>query len=186
MEERERNYYRALYSVARAVSSSLDLKQVLDSVVTSAAWAVGAKACMVRLVDRARQELLATTSYGLSQDYIAKGAVEISKSPMDQECLEGKIVEVANMTSDPRVQYPEDAKKEGLTSLLILPLVVEGKAVGVMRFYSRYARAWTEDERDFLSAVADLSALAIENARTHNALRTDYEALSFWLTHHGP
>jgi GAF domain-containing protein len=185
MEERERSYYRALYTVARAVSSSLDLQQVLDSIVTSATWAVGAKACMVRLVDRAREELLATASYGLSQEYISKGAVEISKSPLDQLCLEGRVVQVPDMSMDPRVQYPEEAKREGLKSMIILPLMHEGKSFGIMRFYSRTEREFTPDEIDFLGAVVDLSALAIENARIHEALRTDYEALTFWLTHHG-
>jgi GAF domain-containing protein len=181
MEERERNFYRALYNVAKAVSSSLDLKQVLDSIVTSATWAVGAKACNVRVVDRQQEELIAAASYGLSAEYLSKGAVEISKSPMDREALSGKPVYVSDMTTDPRVQYPEEAKAEGLTSLMILPLRVEGKAIGVMRFYTRYQREFTPDETDFLTAVADLSALAIENARVHQALRTDYEALTSWF-----
>lgn len=186
MEELEGKYYRALYNVAKAVSSSLDLKQVLDSIVTSAAWAVGAKACNVRVIDRLGQNLIGTASYGLSDEYLTKGAVELSKSAMDREAMSGNTVYVGDMTSDKRVQYPEDAKREGLTSLLIQPLLVEGKPVGVMRFYTRYQREFSADEVEFLRAVADLSALAIENARVHQALRTDYEALTFWFKQSGP
>jgi GAF domain-containing protein len=186
MEDRERSYYRALYNVARAVSSSLDLKQVLDSIVTSAAWAVGAKACIVRLISSDRDELLATASYGLSQEYLNKGGVELSKNPLDRDVLSGKTVYIADMSTDQRVQYGEDAKREALTSSLALPLLVEGRGIGVMRFYTRYAREFLPDEIDFLSAVADLSALAIENARANQALRTDYEALTSWFTLNGP
>jgi len=186
MEERERNYYRALYNVAKAVTSSLDLKQVLDSIVTSAAWAVNAKACLVRLLASDRDELLATASYGLSQEYLNKGGVELSENPTDREVLQGKIVQIKDITTDPRFKYREEAKREGLASLLILPLMVEGKGIGVMRFYTRYPREFTPDEVEFLSAVADLSALAIENARSHESLRTDYEALTSWFTHYGP
>jgi len=186
MEERERGYYRALYNVAKAVSSSLDLKQVMDSIATSAAWAVGAKACLVRLLASDRDELLATASYGLSQEYLSKGGVALSENPVDREVLQGKIVQMADVSTDERFKYRDEAKREGLASLLILPLMVEGKGIGVMRFYTRYPREFTSDEIDFLSAVADLSALAIENARVHQSLRTDYEALTSWFTQQGP
>ena len=186
MEERERGYYRALYNVAKAIGSSLDLKQVLDSIVTSAAWAVNAKACMVRVIDRQGEELIATASYGLSQEYLSKGSVELSKNPLDRDVLSGRVVQIEDLASDPRVQYGEEAKREGLTSSLALPLLVEGKGIGVMRFYTRYQREFAHDEIEFLSAVADLSALAIENARVHQALRMDYEAITYWFTHSGP
>jgi len=185
MEERERGYYKALYNVAKAVSSSLDLRQVLDSIAISAAWAVNAKACLVRLLDSDRDELLATASYGLSQEYLGKGGVALSENPTDREVLQGKVVQIHDVTADERFKYQEEAKREGLVSLLILPLLVEGKGIGVMRFYTRYAREFSQDEVDFLGAVADLSALAIENARVHQSLRVDYEALTSWFTMQG-
>ena len=185
MEDREKSFYRGLYNVAKAVSSSLDLKQVLDSIVTSAAWAVSAKACNVRVIDRQGEELIATASYGLSQEYLSKGTVELSKNPLDREVLSGKVVQILDLTTDPRVQYGEEAKREGLATSLALPLTVEGKGIGVMRFYTKYQREFTAEEIDFLSAVADLSALAIENATVHQALRMDYEAITYWFTHSG-
>jgi GAF domain-containing protein len=182
MEARERGYYKALYSVARAVSSSLDLQQVLDSIVTSATWAVGAKACLVRLLDSDRDELLATASFGLSQEYLGKGGVALSENPTDRQVLQGQVVYMNDVTTDARFKYRDDAKREGLASLLILPLMVEGRAIGVMRFYTRFPRAFTPDEIDFLGAIADLSGLAVENARVHQSVRTDLEALTSWFT----
>ncbi len=182
MEARERGYYKALYSVAKAVSSSLDLKQVLDSIATSAAWAVSAKACLVRLLDSDRDELLATASYGLSQEYLSKGGVALSENPVDRDVLQGKVVQMRDVTMDPLFKYREEAKREGLSSLLILPIMVEGKGIGVMRLYTRYTREFTPEEIDFLGAVADLSGLAVENARVHQAVRTDLEALTTWFT----
>jgi signal transduction protein with GAF and PtsI domain len=182
MEPKEKCYYEALYNVAKAVSSSLDLQQVLDSVVTAAAWAVGAKACIVRLIAHDRDELLATAAHGLSHEYLQKGSVGLSKSGTDREVMTtGKPVHVLDIATDPRVQYPDESKKEGLASALVLPLMVEGKSIGVMRYYTRFPREFDVDEVEFLSAVASLSALAIENARVHQALRTDYEALTAWF-----
>lgn len=182
MEARERGYYKALYSVAKAVSSSLDLKQVLDSIATSAAWAVNAKACLVRLLDSDRDELLATASYGLSQEYLSKGGVALSENPVDRDVLQGKVVQMGDVATDPLFKYRDEAKREGLSSLLILPIMVDGKGIGVMRLYTRYTREFTPEEIDFLGAVADLSGLAIENARVHQAVRTDLDALTSWFT----
>jgi GAF domain-containing protein len=182
MEAKESAHYKALYTVAKAVASSLDFKQVLNSIVTSAAWAVGAKACLVRLLDSDRDELLAMASYGLSQEYLGKGAVALSENPTDREVLQGKVVYMHDVTTDARFKYREDAKREELASLLILPLMAQGKAIGVMRLYTPHPREFTNDEVDVLSAIADLSALAIENARVHQSVRSDLEALTSWFT----
>jgi GAF domain-containing protein len=56
-------------------------------------------------------------------------------------------------------------------------LSAEGKAVGVLRIYSGEVRAFDEEEMRFLEAMARLSALALENARLHQTLRSDFEML---------
>ena len=56
--------------------------------------------------------------------------------------------------------------------------MVERKPVGVLRIYTGEKRAFTDEDRDFLMAVSHLAAIAIENARLHEALRSDYELLT--------
>ncbi len=57
-----------------------------------------------------------------------------------------------------------------------VPLFVNGnRVIGVLRIYSATVREFSEDEVEFLSAVADLSAIAIKNARLHQALKLEYE-----------
>ena len=56
--------------------------------------------------------------------------------------------------------------------------MVERKPVGVLRIYTNEKRTFAEEERDFLMAVSHISAIAIENARLHEALRSDYELLT--------
>lgn len=178
MKGMEKEYYGALYAVAKAVGSSLDFDQVLDAIVKATAEAMGVRACLVRLLGRRGQRLLVTCAHGLSEAYLRKGVVEVSKSVIDQDVLAGKSVMIVDVSSDPRFQYPAEAKQEGLVSLLAVPLLVKGEVIGVMRVYSGQPRTFTKDEAAFLSAVADLSALAIENARLHQALRADYDTLA--------
>ena len=81
-------------------------------------------------------------------------------------------------TADGRFQYPDSARAEGLVSVLSAPLMVDGKAIGLIRVYSAQEREFTADEQTFMEAVAAISALAIENARLHEALRNNYELMT--------
>ena len=61
---------------------------------------------------------------------------------------------------------------------MALPLTVEGRSIGVLRLYCGETREFDQNEVNFASAIANLSAIAIENARLHQALKTDYELLT--------
>ena len=125
-----------------------------------------------------RTTLLASAAWGLSKGYLRKGPIEIAKSGLDREVLAGNVVHIQDVATDPPLQYPEAARAEGLVSILVLPLLVDGKAIGSLRVYSAVARNFTEEEVEFAGAIANLSAIAIENARMHQALKTDYELLT--------
>ena len=60
----------------------------------------------------------------------------------------------------------------------VRPLMVNGKAIGILRVYSSEERDFTPDECDFMLGVANISAIAIENARMHEATRLNYELLT--------
>ncbi len=179
MKNNDRNYYRSLYEAARVINSTLEPGDVLSKITEQTAKALNVKACSLRLLDRAGKFLMPGAAYGLSKGYLRKGKVEVAKSGLDTEALAGKTVSIVNAGVDPRFQYREEAKAEGLTSILVVPLKLEEKkTIGVMRVYSAAERTFTEDEVEFLTIMANLSAIAIENARLHQALKTDYEMLS--------
>ncbi len=178
MSEKELAYYRTLYEVAKGINSSLEPVVVLRAIAEQVARALGAKACSIRLLDRQGRRLLASTSYGLSKGYLHKGPVEVAKSGFDQETLTGKVVQIKDATTDSRFQYPDAAREEGIASVMALPLMVEGRAIGVLRLYCDEPREFDQAEVDFATVIANLSAIAIENARLHQALKTDYELLT--------
>ena len=99
--------------------------------------------------------------------------------------VNGKDVEVA---IDERESLADTLRERlGLTSVKkgcevgecgACTVLVDGKAIGSLRVYSAVARNFTEEEVEFAGAIANLSAIAIENARMHQALKTDYELLT--------
>ena len=172
-------YFKPLYDVATVINSSLNPQVVLQKVAEATAKALKAKACTLRLLDRSGTKLLASASFGLSKGYLRKGAIELLKSGIDAEVLSaGRTEYIEDAGADARFQYPEAAKTEGLVSILVAPLMVERKPVGVLRIYTGEKRVFTGEDRDFLMAVSHLAAIAIENARLHEALRSDYELLT--------
>ena len=176
--ERYETYYRSLYQAVRTINSSLQPSQVLATLVEQAAKAMNAKGSTLRLLDKSGRYLRAGASHGLSRAYLRKGQVEVDKSGVDKEALSGKTVTIADVCCDPRFQYPEAARDEHIVSLLVTPLTVEGRAIGVLRVYSETPREFDAAEIEFLEAIANLSAIAIENARLHAALKSDYEKLA--------
>lgn len=179
MQSQGTSYFQALYDVVTVINSSLNPQVVLQKVVEQVAQAMNSKACTLRLLDRTGKYLLASASYGLSKGYLRKGQVDLLKSRIDADVLsKGAPVHIKDVTSDSRFQYPDAAKAEGIASILVAPLLVDKKPIGILRVYTEKPRDFTQDEQDFLVAVSNVAAIAIENARLHEALRSDYELLT--------
>ncbi|WP_045212528.1 GAF domain-containing protein [Desulfonatronovibrio magnus] len=175
MSGTEKDYYHSLYEVAKVINSSLDPSKVLHKISRQVTEAMKLKAASIRLLDKEGKRLMLGSSYGLSKGYIRKGAVRVEKSGLDQEALSGRNVTIHNACSDPRFQYPEKAKEEGIASVVVIPLKIEDQYIGVLRGYSETCREFTDEEIEFLTIVANLSAIAIENARLHQKLKLDCE-----------
>jgi len=171
----ETEHYRALYEVARTIHSSLDLSEVLERVAKSTTEALKVKACSIRLLSNDRKRLIFGAGYGLSDAYLRKGAVEVAKSGVDRQVLRGNSVLIPDATEDDRFQYPERARQEGIRSVLVVPLATRDQIIGVMRVYTAERREFTDQEIELLSLIADLSAMAIDNARLYQLLKGDYE-----------
>ena len=169
---------QTLMEIAKSINSTLNLSEVLDLIVKSAARTMGYKAASLRLLNREGETLKIRATYGLSTKYLEKGPVRVSESPLDQECLAGKPVNIADVDAEPRVGYREEIKREGISAVLYVPLLVKNKAIGLLRVYSSLPHRFTPDEVDFLSALANQVATAIENARLFEHIKRDYEDLT--------
>jgi len=177
MADKKKDYFSALYKVAKVVNASLTPSRVMEEIVSCVADTMKVKASSLRLLDSRRKKLLMGASRGLSAGYIRKGPVVVKESGLDQKALKGKTIYLKNAQTDKGFQYKDKAKTEGIKSVLVVPLTVGKKVVGVLRVYSEKVRSFNDDEKKFLEALANLSAIALENARLHQALRKDYDLL---------
>jgi signal transduction histidine kinase len=129
-----------------------------------------AKGCSLMLLSPDKKHLLHTAACGLSDWYVRKGPVSVDISMAD--ALNGKSVAVFNAPEDRRIQYREQARKEGIASILCVPVGLKAEVVGVMRLYTSEPRHFTDNDIFFLRAVANLGAIALENAKLYEAIKS--------------
>jgi len=175
VKKTEYTYLSAFVNITRAMSSSLELQEVLHQIVKSTCETTGSKGCTLMLLDEGGEQLEVESSYGLSEQYVGKGPLSADKSIFDT--LKGKPVIIEDAASDPRVQYPLEAKQEGIASIVSLPIILRETVIGVLRLYTAVPCRFTEDDIDFLSAIAMHSGLAIENAKMYEHVKMDYKKL---------
>ncbi len=159
------NELHTLYMLTTLMSGHHELQQVLDAAARSAAEVMKVKAVSIRLLDDDGRELVPASVHNLSQQYLEKGPILVANSELYQRSLDGEIVYVQDMATDPRVLYPEDARREGLVSILAAPMMHQGSPIGVVRLYTGRQRTFNAFEIDMLRAVAQLLGAAIANAR---------------------
>jgi len=173
---RSENRDKLLYDLVREISSSLVADEVLSSMVESIARAIGAKGCSLMLLTPDRKQLIHTISYGLSSQYLKKGPVRAGA--IISEVLEGRPVAITDITEDPRIQYKEQTIREGIASLVSVPLMPRGEVIGTLRVYTSEPHQFSTEEIDFLSALANLGAMALEKARLYESLGRSLEQRS--------
>ena len=167
--------YETLLKVTKAISHSRDSEEVVLMTVDSIKTALDVKGCTVFLLDRKTNELEVAASFGLSDEYINKGPVS-SLHSIAQSLEDGPIA-IYDVSDDPRIQYPEAAKKEGITSILSVPIVVTGRLIGALRIYTSDHWEFNLEDVNFVQAMALMAGMAIEMARQYKGLKDSIQIL---------
>ncbi len=174
MEERLINY-ETFIKVSNAISHSKEPEEVALITVESIKSALNIKGCALFLLNRKTHELDVAASYGLSDEYLNKGPISALHSIA--ESLEDGPVAIYDVMDDPRIQYPDEAKKEGITSMLSVPIHVSGKLLGAMRVYTAEPWEFTLIDVNFVSALAQITGMSITLAKYSKGLMSSIDVL---------
>ncbi len=155
----------ALYEISRLMSSARSLEEVLATAARAAATTLNVKAASIRLLNEAGTELIRRASFGLSDQYVGRGPIVVLNSDLDRETLNLGVTYVQDMARDPRIASSQDARREGLVSVLNVAMTYRDRPIGVIRLYSAVQRAFEHHEVELIRAVAQLLAATIDNAR---------------------
>jgi len=164
-----------LVEISKILTSSLRLQEVFNAIAKTAMEAMKMKGCIVRLLDEKHEKLELVASYGLSEDYLRKGPVHVDKGMDDVRT--GRPTIVSDVLKDSRLEYPEEAAKEGIRCALAIPLVAKEKIIGSIRVFGPSPHEFDEEEIKFLEAIASHAAIAIENARLYRVALKNWQDL---------
>ena len=165
---KKNDYFKTICEVSRAFGTALDEEELLDLIVTSAIETMKAKAACLWLLDAESNEFVRVSHRGLSERYF-QDPIHADKI-VSIVAREGYL-HVRDATTDPRLEYHEAKKAEGIASILVVPVMVKRKLIGVLSLFTAEQRDFSKDEIQFLTALAEQGGMAIENARLLEKIR---------------
>jgi signal transduction protein with GAF and PtsI domain len=161
-----------LSQVSETVASSRLIEDVLQLLVTMTAQMMNSKICSIMLLDETSGDLRIEATQSLSEHYRRKPNLKTGQSVSGRAVQERRPIIVGDVTKEQDYMYPDMAKKEGLSSLLSVPMMVREKAVGVINSYTSVPHVFTNEEVKLLQAIANQAAIAIEHT---NLLEKSFE-----------
>jgi len=164
-----------LYEVAREVSSVLDLDSVLDHIVNHAFMLLESDAAAIFLVDRETGNLVLKIIRDDQSSVSDKGAINIKMG----EGIAGEVAKSGKPAIFPQdvdeKQFKHDAAAFSVKSpknLICVPILLRGGGtIGVIEVINKKKGTFSTKDRDFLMAIANISALSIENARVYKEMK---------------
>jgi len=153
-----------LAEVSEAITSPLYLDEMLDLVVDMAAQVTRAKATSLMLLNE-EDELILHAAHGVSEAYREKPPLKLGEGVTGRVAERGESAVLKDVGQDPRYRYRELAQREGLRSLLCVPLQVRERVIGVLNSYTGEEHPFNSQEVELFQTLANQTALAIENAR---------------------
>ena len=154
---------KGLSKISKAITSDLYLEDILRLIVVVTAEVMRSNICSILLIDEKKNELVIRATQSVSEEYNKKPPLKIGEGIAGKTAKENKPLTVKDVTKEKEYKYRDIAKKEGLRSLLCVPLTVKGKVIGVINCYTPFPHDFTETEVNLLTSIANQAAVAIEN-----------------------
>lgn len=163
------------FDLASSINSSLDIKKILHILSAEICEALDMKGVSIRLINHKTGDLDIVATYGLSEKFLNKGKVSAEKSIA--QALEGETVVIKDVATDDRLEYREETVKEGIVSMLCVPIKSREEVIGIMRLFSGVKRDYPQDIIMLVNALAHTGGLAIQNATMYLSLQEDKKSL---------
>jgi len=159
--------FESLASVSQTINSTLNLDDALKVVTREACALMRAKMSSLMLLDDTGQWLNLKASHGAGEAYVLRPRLSAEESLVGIVVRRKKPLQVPNVQLSSRYQSVEVARLEGLVALLSVPLLFTGQVIGVLSVYTGQPYSFSNEEVRILSALAELSGIAIEKARLY-------------------
>jgi signal transduction protein with GAF and PtsI domain len=153
----------ALMEISQAISSDLYLEDVLKLIVTVTANVMQSKICSLWLLDENSKVFKIRATQTMSQEYLKERSLRLGEGVVGYVAQEKKPAIILDVLKEPRFKEKELARKEGLCSMLSVPMRVKERVIGVINCYTSTPHRFNETELALVTTVANQAAVCIEN-----------------------
>jgi len=166
-----------LVTVSRSIHSTLHVDEALQLITREACALMEARMSSLLMLDPSAQWLDLRASFGAGPSYLAKPRLSVDESFMGIVVRRKKPMQLENVQTSSLYQNVAMARQEGLVSLLSAPLVFCGQTIGILNVYTSQRRSFSNEEVHILTALTELSAIAIEKTRLYERVADVEEQL---------
>src|SRR5438132_11536453 len=155
----------ALYSTSQLITARLDVASVLDRISRAVTALIPSTGCGIGLLDPGRMRLVHAAAHGFRSDEWRALAMPVGEGIIGQCAETGTALRVDDVRTDPRSTRHDVDEREGIRSMLCVPLRVAGTLLGVISAFSTRTAAFTMDDQRVLEAFAEQAGIAVQNAQ---------------------
>ena len=171
----EREHLELLVQASRMLGSTLDLQQVLDTLMDQAVAVMGAERGLILMHDAEKGQWTPRSARSLDLDTIASEGFRFSRGVVDEVIKTRRSVLTSDALEDERFRDSASVNLFSLRSVMCVPLI-SGRPLGVIYVDNRLTSgAFGENEQRLLEAIAGQAAVAMENAMLYEELRKVHE-----------
>lgn len=163
----------ALLEISKAITSGLYLEDVLRLIVTVTAKVMDSKICSLWILDEREHKLKLKATQSISEEYLKERSLGLGEGVVGHVALHNQPMAIVDVLKEPLYKEKELARREGLVSILSVPMCIKEKVIGVINCYTSYPRTFSKSEEEMLSTVANQAAICIENSGLMETLDID-------------
>lgn len=160
---KQTDYFKSFVTISKAFGTTENLEELLELIVNSAVNTMNGKAACLFLADRENDVFVEKAQTGLSRNYLHADPVRARQT--EGELLRKGYISIYDATRDKNVENGAAKRKEGIASILVVPVMVKGNVIGVLTLYTAMKRKFSVKEIEFLRSLADQGGVAIERSR---------------------
>jgi GAF domain-containing protein len=158
------DYFKKLCELCQTFGTARNRRELLEMIFTSAMEILEGKAACLYLLEPGKPGLMPVSQKGLSESYFrSKQSMLVEKIvPL---VLKKGFFYCRDTAADPKLEYPNAKKAEGIASILAVPVMVKGKNIGVFCLFTGTPKEFTPEEKQFLALLAQQGGGVMEHAR---------------------
>lgn len=163
----------ALLEISKAIASGLYLEDVLRLIVTVTANLMDSKICSLWILDEKDNQLKLKATQSISEEYLKERSLNLGEGVVGHVALHNRPMAILDVLKEPLYKEKELARKEGLVSMLSVPMCIKNRVIGVINCYTSYSHSFSKMEEEMLTTVANQAAICIENSGLMETLDID-------------